>query len=200
MRTQKGFTLLEVMIAVAIAAFLMTTIYGVFTSTSRAHRKVEDSSSRFHQTRVFFERFSRELRGANWSADNAGTAFVCTVEDNQFKEIRFSTSADAVYGTAGSNGMMVRYILEEDAEDFKTLYRSTSVAEKPDSSEASQYIMVSHISAMGLRFYNKGDWFEKWNSEDEKKLPRMVEITLHIQFEEQVLPFSTTVDLPMALN
>jgi type II secretion system protein J len=200
LRAQKGFTLLEVVIAVAITAFLMAAVYGVFSSTSRARTKVEESSIRFHQARVFFERISRELRGIVWSSKDSNTFFICKVEDNSFKEIVFTTAPDAAFGTAGTDGVTARYALEKDAGDLHTLYRTVSVAEGSASSEESRYTIVENISKLGFRFFREGAWFEKWNAEDEKQLPKLVEIFLKIESGEQDLSFSTIVDIPMAFN
>jgi prepilin-type N-terminal cleavage/methylation domain-containing protein len=198
MRSQKGFTLLEVAIAVAITAFLMVAVYGVFFSTSRARAKVEESSGRFHQARVFFERISRELRGSIWSSKDSAAFFICRVEDNNFKEILFTTAPNAALGPLVADGVTARYTLEKDAGDLHTLYRAVSGAEGSVDSEDSRYIIVENISGMGLRFFREGAWFEKWNSEDVKQLPRLVEISLKIQSGEQELSFSTIVDIPMA--
>ena len=195
----RGLTLLEVMIAVTIAAILLTTIYGVFSANSRARSRVEESSREIHRVRVFFDRLSRELRGANWSPNKPGALFVGTNEDNDFQEIAFTTSLGTFAGFSGGDGTIIRYVLEEDSKDKdrKILYRSITERERSDAGEEARYIILSDLAEMRLRFYNKGAWFEKWNSEEEKQLPQLVEITLAVRLGEELLPFSTTVDIPM---
>ncbi|MEZ4601123.1 MAG: type II secretion system protein GspJ [Syntrophotaleaceae bacterium] len=198
LRDQRGLTLLEVMIAVTITAILMATIYGVFSSNSRARARVEESSRQIHQARVFFDRLGRELRGANWEANRAGTNFICTIEDNKFKELTFTTSLETVVGMEAAAMTTVRYVLETEAEDRKILYRAVATGERAADGEDAKYLILSDVAELGFRFYGNGAWFEKWNAGDEKKLPRLVEVTLGIRTGNDIMPFSTKVDIPLA--
>jgi len=209
LNSRRGFTLLEMMIAVTIAVILMTTIYGVFSSNSRARMKVEESSRQVHQARVFFDRLSRELRGANWSLNRPEAVFICAKEDNRFKEIVFTTSMDASAGTAGDDGTTVRYVLEKiseggetpSSEDRQTLYRSISRNEGAGAdSSGSKYTILTGLVGLDLRFFRNGVWSETWNAVEGKNLPQLVEVTLEIQAGEQIWPFSTMIDIPMASN
>jgi general secretion pathway protein J len=195
---QKGLTLLEVMIAVTITAILMTTIYGVFSGNSRARSRAAESSRRIHQARVFFDRLGRELRSADWDRNRSGSTFNGTTGDNHFKELAFTTSLEAAAGVAGGTGRTVRYVLEKEDEDRKALYRVVAAGEGTADGEDAKFLILSDVSTLELRFYGNGAWFEKWNAEDEKMLPRLVEITLQIRAGEDIKPFSATIDIPMA--
>jgi len=195
---QQGFTLVEVVIAVAIAAFLMTIVYSVFSTTTQARTRAEESSSRFQQARVFFQRLSRELRGSNWSAGDETTAFTVTREADGFKEIILTTLAGAALRSGQADGTTVRYVLEKDNGDLRTLYRLISNNQGSAVGEPEKYTIISDIAELGMRVFNNGAWFETWNAEDEKRLPKLVEITLKIRYEGRDLAFSTTVDIPMS--
>lgn len=195
---QRGFTLIEVVIAVAVTSFLMAVVFGVFSSTSRARKKAEEASGRIHEVRVLYDRLSRELRGCNWAQDGDAVAFTATAEDHRFKELVFTTTAASGQGQAQIDGTRVRYVLEQDNGDLFTLRRSTSDASDTEDEEAKKYEMLADIVDMELRFYANDAWFEKWNAEDEKTLPGLIEITLEIQAGESEQSFSTTVDIPMS--
>ncbi|MBN2428945.1 MAG: prepilin-type N-terminal cleavage/methylation domain-containing protein [Deltaproteobacteria bacterium] len=196
--TQQGFTLLEVVIAVAITALLLTTVYSVFSSTSRARMRAEELSGHVHGARVFFDRISRELRGSNWSAANKDTSFIVKAEDEGFKEMSFTTSAAIILQNTPADGAKVRYAMEKDTGDLWSLYRVTSSAEESGSGEAESFLILSDVVKMEMRFYHNGAWFEQWNAEDEKRLPKQVEITLTVRSGDRELPFATTVDIPLS--
>jgi prepilin-type N-terminal cleavage/methylation domain-containing protein len=65
MRKDAGFTLLEILVAIALASILMTSIYGVFSTTSGAKEQVEKQGEALHLGRVLIERLDRELLGLN---------------------------------------------------------------------------------------------------------------------------------------
>ena len=92
----------------------------------------------------------------------------------------------------------VRYVLETESEDRKILYRAVATGERAVDGEDRKYLILSDVAELELRFYANGAWFEKWNAGDEKKLPRLVEISLGIRAGNDVMPFSTKVDIPLA--
>jgi len=61
-RAERGFTLVEILVAVSICSILLTAIYGVFTSMSNAKTKVETEGEAYLRARVIFDRIGREIR------------------------------------------------------------------------------------------------------------------------------------------
>ena len=64
MRLARGFTLMEVMVAVAITALMGTMIAVAFDSGFRAREVVEDEAGRYRMVRTAFARMSREIGSA----------------------------------------------------------------------------------------------------------------------------------------
>ncbi|NOY14028.1 MAG: prepilin-type N-terminal cleavage/methylation domain-containing protein, partial [Deltaproteobacteria bacterium] len=57
----RGFTLIEVLLAILIGSLLLTTIYGIFSSVSNVRNQLEREGEAFHQVRIFFDRIGGEL-------------------------------------------------------------------------------------------------------------------------------------------
>jgi len=60
----RGMTLLEVLVSVAILALVSTLIYGAFDGMQRARNGIERIDDRYHQGRQAMSRMSRELQAA----------------------------------------------------------------------------------------------------------------------------------------
>lgn len=67
----KGFTLIEMMISVALFSILMVAVLGIFNYSVKAHEKILNSQEILNQTSYAMEYMSRSLRMAQ--KDIAGT-------------------------------------------------------------------------------------------------------------------------------
>lgn len=65
---QRGFTLIEVMIAIAILAGIAMTIYGAFSGMKRSKEGIERLNDRHREGRLAMSRMVRELQSAYLSA------------------------------------------------------------------------------------------------------------------------------------
>ncbi len=64
----RGFTLLEVMVAIGIVAMLGVLLYGAFMGMSRSRKNMEQVADRYQQGRQALDRMGRELSSAFLSA------------------------------------------------------------------------------------------------------------------------------------
>ena len=72
-RTSSGFTLIEVMLALAILGFITTIMWGSFAQTANSKRAVEAAQERTHTVRVALMRMAREIEMA-YLSDTENTA------------------------------------------------------------------------------------------------------------------------------
>src|SRR3972149_4170501 len=66
-----GFTLIEVLVAVALTALLLTALYSAFFSIAGAGATANKASVRYSQGGRFLDRFAIETRSAYYSRDTA---------------------------------------------------------------------------------------------------------------------------------
>jgi prepilin-type N-terminal cleavage/methylation domain-containing protein len=72
--TQAGFTLIELMITVALSSMIGVLIYTVFINQTQAYRAQADMGSMQQNLRVAMEMMSRDLGSAGFGLGNDGTA------------------------------------------------------------------------------------------------------------------------------
>lgn len=123
--TERGFTLIEMLVAVMVSALLLTTTYGIVTSVSRTRDRLSTDGEGFHLARVINERLARELRGAYYSATNTASLFSGGLDEDGAPFLQLATTA-ATPASGGSGIVVVRYRLTEDGEG-KKIYCETSI-------------------------------------------------------------------------
>ena len=199
MRSEHGFTLVEVLVAISILAILLTSVYGIFSSVSLARERLDADSAEYHRARVLFERLGRELRGTFFLPSDRNLVFTGRT-DNGTVELELTTSAVSPLSQTGSGVARVHYLLIEDQEDEGqglVLMRSEHpVHETVDEDTAGMMCLVPGIESMTLRFYGNGQWQETWDGKT-SGLPDMVEIALQLRTGgEEPIHFISAFEVP----
>lgn len=180
-RSEKGFTLVEVLVAISILAILMTSIYGIFSSVSMARERLDADSAEFHRARVIFDRMGRELRGTYFQPREDNLIFA---GGDSSAILELTTTAVSPLSRRGSGLARIRYLLITDPEDTangQVLMRSETPAfgQKPGQ-ETEMMRLAPGIETMALRFFANGQWQTKWDA-GASGLPELVEIALQLR-------------------
>lgn len=196
-RADAGFTMLEVMLAMAILGFVTTILWGTFTQTATIKKRTELAQERAHSARVALMRMSREIEMAFLSgSDNPAIAykrtFFTAVAERDIDELRFSwmgrqrLRGDVPEGDTA----LVMYYGEQDPEDrsvVNLMRRETRRldAVDPMTIPGESYVLCPGVSSLKFAFYDaaKREWREDWTTigvDGRDYLPTHVRITLVI--------------------
>ncbi len=192
--TDRGFTLIEMLVAVTVSALLLTTTYGIVTSVSRTRDRLSAESEGFHLARVLSERLARELRGAYYSATTAGSLFAGGLDENGAPFLELATTA-ATPASGGSGIVVVRYRLSEEVGGEKVLLRDEYPLNSKPTSERPEQRLATGIENLQFRFRRGTDWQPEWRSDEQAGLPDLVELTLTVKGADGLLPFLTAIEL-----
>ncbi len=192
--TDRGFTLIEMLVAVTVSALLLTTTYGIATSVSRTRDRLSAEGEAFHLARVITERLARELRGAYYSAPTTGSLFAGGRDENGAPFLQLATTA-ATPASGGSGIVVVRYRLAKDVEGEKVLLRDEYPLNSQPASERPEQRLAAGIEDLQLRFRREADWQQEWSSTEQGGLPDLVELTLTVKGVNGALPFLTAIEL-----
>jgi prepilin-type N-terminal cleavage/methylation domain-containing protein len=124
-RHPSGFTLIEVMLALALMALVTSILWGTIAQTAKVKKRIEAAEDRTHTVRVALMRMSREIEMAYQSNfESLGTqerrTMFSGVSHNDFDELTFSwfghqrLRADAAEGDTA----LVRYFSQPDPDDY----------------------------------------------------------------------------------
>ncbi len=192
MRNARGFTLIEVLLAIFIGSLLLTTIYGVFTSVSGARNRLQAEGDAYHQVRIFYDRIGGELRSLRLLA--VGSQAVLnggkSLDGELFLEFNTELASPLLQQRGGVS--RVRYELRRDDEGLATLYRSEQVL-LADLAASQPLLFLSGVKDFQIRYYRQGNWAERWSAGG---APQMIEISLELEIAGRLIPFRSSFVLP----
>lgn len=200
-KNRRAFTLIEILIAMAIVSILMTFVYGAFNATTESAARVEEKAEEDRIARWAFHHILRDLSMAylpNPVPGQLRTAFegedrthFSDGRDYPNDTVRFTTlsprpsRADA----AESDQIEAAYLLEEG----KLIRRGTLPSGVVTSDEIGEGVL-----GLNLRYLKEKAWMEEWKATG-GPLPKAVEVELLLRTAtDEPRRLKTVVSIPRA--
>ena len=215
-RSSSGFAMVELMLAMAIFAFITTLMWGSFSQTATSKRAIQNEQERAHTVRVALMRMSRELEMA-YLSDNENTAitnrrtFFTASARADVDEVTFSSFAHQRLRAGATEGdsALISYFGARDPDDRRVLNlmrRETRrlQAEDPNVMTAETYVLCPDVARVKFTFWDHKlkAWQNDWstlNASGAKYLPAHVRITLTVVDERgQEVSYSTDARINMS--
>ncbi len=200
-----GFTLIEMVVAIALISIIMTSVYGIFSSISTTGQRLENEADGYNQARVIFARLGHELRTSYLNINNNNSAFIANSDndangynnDNNYLEFT-TTSALLNNGKLSTMPAKIRYQLEQRSEvTLSRLLRSAVPLFDLNSAPVSQRLS-SQIKQLQWRFFDGSDWQDNWDSTISNTLPQTVEMSLIVQCGDHEIQVLSAFDLALS--
>lgn len=196
MRCSRGFTLLELMIALAVFAVMVTLSYSSVTLLLDANRRTESRQAGLQQLQramLFLERDVHQVldRRANEGYGKVSPALYMPDDNGVLLELTRGGNPDMAWELRASGQMRsalqrVRYVL--DGENL--IRQSWNLVDHADSQQPVSMVLLDGVKSVKFRFWNeRQEWQDGWD-EEAKVLPKALEITLeHDDFGEVIRVF-----------
>lgn len=180
--SQLGFTLLEVLIAVAIFALISTATFLMLQQTLKTSDSFETSAENLVELQRAYRLFQQDIsqsvpRSIRDEFGDVAPAFI--VEEDGWGPALELTRAGRPnpLNLARSTMQRVRYFINDN-----TLYRRTwkQLDRAPQAAYQDQIVLKS-LTAWHLRIREGDEWIESWPSQSElskQSIPLAIEITL----------------------
>ncbi|HOE78801.1 MAG TPA: prepilin-type N-terminal cleavage/methylation domain-containing protein [Smithellaceae bacterium] len=206
----RGFTLLEIMIAVFILGVVLTTIYAAYTSTLGVIRNIEDESVIYKMARGTLDRMARDLTALGRFD---GKFFLRSerkgIGVDEFGYLTFWSSSHLVFEPGELDGApaMITYFVKRDKEGRFSLWRSDVLSSRPATESATDrgVVICQNIKGFAFRFFDEaGGQFDHWDTRSappqKDKPPTMMEIELVMANDrdpEMPYKFTTKIFFPV---
>jgi len=180
-RKESGFTVIEIMIAVALSALLLTIVYGTYFSINRSIDAATEDQDALETGRILLELIKKDIRGIN--LDRSGLVGKNdVVEDGSLGQIEFVTSAGLPTDPLKLRRIGYALITNDRGEKIFIKRVSTDLSDPLDSSaSAPQVFEVSRIiKRFQLEFYNGTDWTAAWDSDTAGAFPKQIRVTIDV--------------------
>jgi general secretion pathway protein J len=214
----RGFTLLEIVVAIAIFAVIISLIYPAYTGTYRNIEIAESQSDVYEMARTALIRIVEDLESTyipepseGGQGETGNEAFIGQddfIEGRESDRIRFFSRShvdlEVSQDEAGEAKIAYYPVLKEDKSI--TLYRSDTLAnlEWPEENTGGWRICEGLYSVSFTYRGKDGNTYDAWDKSvagPDTVLPSMVTVKLEFidkDDPEKPLTFSTSVALPLA--
>ena len=188
----RGFTLIELMIAIAILSVVLAALYSSFLLADRALVQVGESSLKLQESCAFVDTLKRELESVRYSPDNSFCVFKMNDRDfygRQASSLTMTTTTPLMKGLAKIN-----YAIEE--RDGSLVITKSMVSAFSQEAEESRVDIVEDIESFTLQAKYQDLWVKTWDSSLSKNAPAEVKITLTMRMKSNkeeassAVPFS----------
>lgn len=186
-KSSRGFTLIEVLLAIFIGSLVLTSIYGIFSSVSGARNRLEAEGEAYHLARIFFDRVGGELSSLRLSPLGKEAVFSSgkTIDGETFFEFNTELISPLLQQYGGIS--RVRYEVRQE-EELAVLLRSEQVL-LTDLAASEPLIFITDLKTFQVRYFSQGRWQDSWSG---KTPPQLVEITVELEIDKRLIPFRTS--------
>lgn len=181
---QRGFTVLELMMAMAISALILTVVYSAFNSAEQARSKISSGNSAHHIARVISSRIGRELQSLQFRTGDPLSRFRYSLQSDE-QSLEFSSSASTpLAAQPGVLSQMVYRLRPASDEEQGPLVLERSEKSALTIGSPRELKLVDGIASLSFRFYADGAWGDDWDSDQTLTLPEAVEMTFELESDD----------------
>ena len=195
MRRARGFTLLEVVFAVAVTAMMGVLIAAAFQSGYRTKELVEQEADRYRALRTGTDRMVREISAA-FVSDHYDTRRYRDQNDRPTNfigardRLLFTTMAhQRLYADAKESDQMVAEYYTKSApgpggqQRLNLMRREDSILDDRIDRGGTEDVLIENVKRIDFAYWDsdKKDWVDEWNTtriEKKSILPVRVRITI----------------------
>lgn len=185
-RLKKGFTLLELLVALSIFSILSVMAYGGLQTVIKTKNSTQQTSDRVAELQLVMMRISNDLRQAvpRKVRDEYGD-FLNAMQSSKSGDETVAWTRAGYRNPARlkrSHVQRVAYKLEQ----HKLIRITWPVLDRAQDTKAMETEVLSNVESNEWRFLNAEDeWISSWPEESDKTglnpLPKAVEITVELQ-------------------
>lgn len=202
---QKGFTLLEILLAMVLLGVVAAALYASYFTVVRARERATEGIEARRELGGTLDLIRRECASALYSKGDKKLRLV--VEDRDFfgkpsSTLELTTVMPPSIDIRKESGIsIVHYQMtgrdntNKDAPRILTRLEQDLLFDSPDS---KPYPQMERISAFLVECYDGSKWVKSWDTALNNRLPTMLRIT--VQVVENDKPFDFSILAPIRIN
>jgi general secretion pathway protein J len=196
----KGFTLLELLVALALLALLAAALYGTYFGLMTGRDRATAAAAEMRELSTTLDALRREIAAAWYKtpADPTKPRFRFVVEDRDFfgkpaSTLVFTTIAPPAAGEGGpvSDQSLVEYrpVARENA--MRLMRHKQDVYLQSDSYPA--YAQMEELQGFLVECYDGSQWVRSWDTRLNNGLPKQVRVTVMVKTGDKTASYVAVV-------
>ncbi len=174
-QAMQGFTLLEILLAVALLSVILAAVYSTFNLSHKAMEGMDESLLGLQESRSIVDTLTREIESLSYGQSTRLGVF--KVEDRdlygkQASRFTFTTFSPLVPGLS-----QVSYYVEE-REGRPVLYKKIKPAYKKEDVAAAE--LMEGIDSFSVEVKDGDKWVKTWEVSGATRVPAEIRITLTV--------------------
>lgn len=179
----RAFTLLELMLAIAITAILAATVYASLMVATRTRDRAAEAVGKGRAITLALDLVRRDLQSIPPPTGTMAGAFL-GADDHELDEVTFTTAnAYLPPDDRLADLINVRIALAEDPDDDRSLMLVREITTNllaPSATEPQVQVLVRGVTGLDLQYSDGADWIDDWDSTQyDNTLPLAVKVTLY---------------------
>jgi type II secretion system protein J len=199
-RSGRAFTLIEILVAIAIFSLVIMAIYATWTLIIKSAKIGQDAAIQIQRERIAMRTLKEALASVmSFQADQQNYAFVAENDGSGF--LSFAARLPEMFPRSSRlafDGFDVRRVsfAVEQGKDYQRqlVLRQTPLLKEMNSDEQDfPFVVATGVNKMEMEFYDlrKRDWVSEWTRTNE--LPRMVKMKLEFERKNPKEPYAAGV-------
>lgn len=179
-RFQKGFTLLEVLISIAIISIILTALYSSFFMSKKAVDSLDDNLLRLQEMRMTLDVMRREVESVLFDSDKPYTIF--KIENRDIYGRDSSSIMFTCFSPYAPGPLAVSYFTEgEENNPFVLRKRSRWI--KDSERQDRSLDILEDIESFIVEARYRGEWVKAWDSNLSHDVPEEVRFTIVVNLK-----------------
>lgn len=199
---EKGFTLLELLLALSIMSALFVGLYATFFSITKSRTRIEETIENTRQIRRFMDVMATEVRSSFYRSESKRTLFEGVFAERRGRaksKVSFTWFSYPLASSArrpASELMAVSYYLEfvdaPGTPDREGILYKTRWNPYEDEESGYRAEVMENVESFLLSYFTGKEWVKSWDASKENKLPKAIKIELALrQGEGRVKHYSS---------
>jgi general secretion pathway protein J len=204
-----GFTLIEIMVAVAIGSIILIMAYASYRSIFDSIKRSTGLSEFYENVNLAILSIDRDLSNAYYTRNNKNISFICET-DSGGSRLNFVTINHNDYNFIGTPNTPVRvsdikevgYYLRADKHTMGLSYlikrEKFNYWEEDPLSGGEENILLPNVVSLKFEFNRGNDWDSNWDSRQNNNFPKAVRTTLVVknyQAQEETFEFVSLLNI-----
>jgi prepilin-type N-terminal cleavage/methylation domain-containing protein len=183
-----GFTLIEVLVALAITSVIIAALYSTFFLSRRAIDAVDESLVRLQECRAVLDGMRREIESALYQKGKPYTVFKLSDRDfygKQASELSFTAFSPVIPGLA-----RITYSVKEHEGRLTLRKKVISASAQPVGTESME--LMEDIREFIVEAGYSGKWVRTWDSGLSNSIPDEIRVSVTVVTKKEEAPFTVS--------